>query len=174
MSRYILIAGPNGAGKSTIYGLTPDLKDIPYINLDKLERHSAGKLAVSMIEDCFIHNSSMVRETTLCGRTILTSINRALDADYEVTIHFIGVETEEICRQRIRSRVAKGGHNITNTDLHRRYPQSFERVKSLIPLCKEVFFYDNTTFFKKISKYVDGNEVWHADELPMWYTSLIR
>ena len=173
MSRYVLLAGPNGVGKSTIYGLTPDMKGITYINLDKLEKHSSGKQAVSIIEDCFAHNASMVRETTLCGRTIVSSIERALDAGYEVIIHFIGIESEDICRKRIKSRVARGGHNISDTDLHRRFSKSYEQVRKLIPVCSELYFYDNTEYFKKVAKYSAGKEVWHAANLPQWYVNLI-
>ena len=72
-----------------------------------------------------------------------------------------------------KSRVARGGHNISDTDLHRRFSKSYEQVRKLIPVCSELYFYDNTEYFKKVAKYLAGKEVWHAANLPQWYVDRI-
>ena len=183
MKEYIILAGPNGVGKSTIKNISGDFCGLTYINLDVIvhslsasdEMHrytQAAKIAADQIDACFRRNVSFVQESTLAGKSILTNVRRAKDAGYRVVIHFIGVDSADICKQRIRRRVAAGGHGIPDSDVERRYGRSFEAARILIPQVDEVYLYDNGIHFRKVSKYVAGQCIWRCKDLPDWYRKL--
>lgn len=110
--KYILIAGVNGAGKSTLYQILNSLKHMNRVNTDEILREfgdwrnssdiiKAGKIAVNKIKENFEKEISFNKETTLCGNSILKNIDIAKSRGYEVEVHYVGVETVEIAKQRI-------------------------------------------------------------------------
>ena len=136
MKRYIIIAGVNGAGKSTLFTLIEPLSRIEKINLDDLVRKigdwrdqrnviKAGKTVVRQINNYFENGISFSQETTLCGRSILRNIKRAKMFGYKIELHYVGLDSAELAKQRIRHRVMHGGHGISDKDVERRYIESF-------------------------------------------------
>lgn len=120
MKKYILIAGVNGAGKSTLYQTLDSLKDIKRVNIDEIVRENgnwrnpadvmtAGKQAIRVIKDYFDKGISFNQETTLCGNSILKNIDTALNEGYVVELHYVGVDSVDIAKQRIAYRVEHGG-----------------------------------------------------------------
>ena len=88
MKKYILIAGVKGAGKSTLYQTSDLLKAMERVNMDEIVRAfgdwrnfsdvtKASKTPVNMIKENFDNGISFNQETTLCGKSIVTNINRA-------------------------------------------------------------------------------------------------
>lgn len=164
--RYVLFAGVNGSGKSTLYQLLPEYQNLPRINTDEIVQEygdwkdfssqmKAGRKAVELLKSYFESRISFNQETTLCGRSILRNIENARNLGYQVEIHYLGVDSVEICKERIRHRVSAGGHGIPDRDVERRYSESLRNIKKVLPLCSRVYFYDNTESFAltAISKY---------------------
>lgn len=60
-------------------------------------------------------------ETTLSGRTYLPLLHTMRAAGYRVWLDFLWVPDLAITRQRVRGRVAKGGHDIPEEVQHRRF-----------------------------------------------------
>ena len=52
----------------------------------------------------------------------------AKEAGYEVTLIFIGVETVETSKDRVRTRVEDGGHDIPEDVQERRFEKSFQNA----------------------------------------------
>lgn len=130
--KYILIAGVNGAGKSTLYQILNSLKHMNRVNTDEILREfgdwrnssdiiKAGKIAVNKIKENFEKEISFNQETTLCGNSILKNIDIAKSRGYEVEVHYVGVETVEIAKQRIAYRVEHGGYGIPDTEAFNRF-----------------------------------------------------
>ncbi|MBO5063015.1 MAG: hypothetical protein J6C08_00685, partial [Campylobacter sp.] len=71
-------------------------------------------------------------ETTLSGKGIVRFIKLAKNKDYNITLFYIGLENVEISKKRVAIRVNKGGHNIDNKTLERRFGQSFDNLKELL------------------------------------------
>jgi predicted ABC-type ATPase len=185
MKKYILIAGVNGAGKSTLYQTLDFLQNMPRINTDEIVRSfgdwknsfdvmNAGKIAVKNLHQFFENGETFNQETTLCGKSIISNILYAKQLGYYVELHYVGVESAEIARERIAYRVAHGGHGIPDSDVYRRYEESFQQLKKVISLCDIVVFYDNTERFKRFAIYENGNLIQESDEQPDWYKTRLR
>lgn len=181
MPTYTIFAGVNGAGKTSIY------KTIYYeenklekrINTDEMvERIGSwqdNNLQISIAIEAvkllsyYISNSiSFNQETTLSGKTIVKNINTAKSKGYHVVMNYIGVESPDIAKERVRIRVSKGGHGISEDVIERRYNESLQNLRMVIDICDEINIYDNTNKFEQIAYIVNGELRWKSIVLPNW------
>lgn len=184
MKKYVLIAGVNGAGKSTLYQTLDSLKNMERVNSDEIVRgfgdwknpedvFRAGKMAVKKVAEYFRSGVSFNQETTLCGKAILRNIDKARALGYEIELHYIGIESADLAKQRIAYRVQRGGHDISNEDVDRRYLESFEHLKLVTDKCDTIILYDNTDVFKRFAVYQHGNLQLLTDAVPGWFEKYI-
>ena len=180
MKRYILYAGVNGAGKSTLYQTIRYKDSMPRINTDEILREfgewrnpsdlmKAGKMAVDQLNNCLLRGVTFNQETTLCGHTILRTIEKAKKLGYMIEMHYVGVDSPQIAKSRIAERVKMGGHGIPDQDVDRRYQESLKNLKTVIGLCDLAALYDNTTEFRRFAIYRNGEAVRVSHNLPVWY-----
>lgn len=181
MKTYVLFAGVNGAGKSTLYStLSGEILSMPRVNTDEIVRSlgdwrdmsvvlQAGKIAVKQLNNYFSQGVSFNQETTLCGGSVLRNIAKAKELGYKVVVHYIGVESVDIAKARVRSRVECGGHGVPDADIERRYVESINNLFKIIPVCDEVFVYDNTFAFNIFAKYSRGALEWINSQFPNWF-----
>lgn len=185
MQKYTLIAGVNGAGKSTLYYLLRDMQKIPRVNMDEINKSigswqnpddvmRAGRIAVNQINAYLEKRISFIQETTLCGKSIIRNINTAKEKGYFIEIHFIGVESSDIAKERIHQRVRNGGHGIPDEDVERRYTTAFLQMKKILSLCNLAVFYDNTTTFRRIAIFKSGKPVRISSVLPKWFQAYFQ
>lgn len=182
---YILFAGVNGSGKSTLYKLHPEYQNLPRVNTDEIARNSgdwrnitnqleAGKKAVKLIKSYLDESITFNQETTLCGTSILKNLEKAKKNGFLIEIHYIGVESAQICKDRIKARVLAGGHGIADADVDRRYRESFENMRFVLSLCDKVFFYDNTEAFKLVAIAESGVIDIRSLDIPNWLERIIN
>ena len=183
MKRYTIFAGINGAGKSTLYQEEyKPLNDEKRINTDEMVKTlgswqddnlqmKCARVAVKLIREYFNGGISFNQETTLSGRSIVNNIKKAKKLGYEVHLYYVGVDSVEIALDRIKKRVAIGGHGIPEHDVRRRYKNSFENFGEILPFCDVVVIHDNTKIMDIVAKFVDGNLVYKSKKIPNWITS---
>lgn len=186
MPKYIVFAGPNGSGKSTLYLTNKDFFDVPRVNVDEIVcqnngdwRNSAdvvaaGKIAIQKINSCLDSRDSFNQETTLCGKSAIRNIKKAKNLGYDVELYFVYVDSVEIAKQRILQRVAAGGHGIPEADIERRYTESLEKLKEVVPLCDKVELYDNSRRFRRVASIKSGKAIAVASEIPEWVSDLLN
>ena len=179
MADYILFAGVNGAGKTTLYQTDDYYKDTPRINMDEIVRgigswknqedvHRAGMIAVRMLKDYFDKGITFNQETTLCGRSVIGNINKAHTLGYRVILYYVGLDSVDIAKERVRLRVQNGGHGIPEADIEKRYVESLLNLKKIISVCEQVVLFDNTYSFYKVAVFENGRCVDKADHMPVW------
>lgn len=66
----------------------------------------------------------MVVESTLSGRTLRNTMIRAQAAGFEVTVIFIYLNSPDACVARVKQRVRRGGHDVPEVDIRRRFTRS--------------------------------------------------
>lgn len=128
----------------------------------------AGREAVTLINKYLEEGSTFHQETTLAGKTILKTIEKAKARGFYVVMNYIGVNTPEIAKERVAIRVVKGGHGIDPDTLEKRYYQSLEHLKQAFKICDEVHIYDNTTEMVQVM-YIGKNKIiWQDEKLLGW------
>lgn len=154
-----VLAGVNGAGKSSIgerifrakgsvvfnpdavaqriRGLHPD------ISLTTANAH-AWQIGKTLLEQAIAERRDYRFETTLGGNTIPQILTQAAEAGLRLNIWFCGLESPELHLQRVRSRVAQGGHDIPEKKIRERWTSSRQNLIRLLPLIHHLRLYDNS------------------------------
>lgn len=183
MKKYVLIAGVNGAGKSTLYQSLQSLQDMARVNTDEILKEfgdwrnaadviKAGKIAVSKIAQYFDEGITFNQETTLCGKSILNNIIKAKKIGYCIELHYIGVENVGIAKERVSTRIKQGGHGIAEKDIERRYVDTLENLKIILPKIDLTIFYDNTVEFRRFAIHKNGKPIRVSHSVPEWYKKI--
>ncbi|ATV64927.1 zeta toxin family protein [Fusobacterium pseudoperiodonticum] len=185
---FYLFAGVNGAGKSTLYNsesLNNDIKNTIRINTDEIVREigdwknnsdqlKAAKIAINLRNECFLYGKSFNEETTLTGKTILKTIERAKELGYELQLFYVGVSSTEIAKERIKSRVEKGGHHIENDIVEKRYYESLKNLKEILLKFDKVYLYDNSKKYKNIFSFSNNKILFKDNKSISWAKEAIE
>lgn len=91
--------------------------------------------AAALIES----GQSFTVETTLSGTTYLRMAARAKAKGFNVVLFHVGTTSVEINIERVKARVAKGGHDVPVEDQLRRYPRTIENLHKLLPIADLLF-----------------------------------
>ena len=142
--RILIIAGPNGAGKTTFATeYVSRWTDFPdFVNADLIARgHSplgrlpdhlaAGRYMVREMEARIRRGASFAFETTLAGRAPLRWIPRWQAAGYRIQLLYLKLTSPERAVQRVRQRVAEGGHDVSESVIRRRFVRSWRNFEEL-------------------------------------------
>lgn len=89
-------------------------------------------------------------------------------------MNYIGVESPEVAKERVKIRVGKGGHGIPDEDIERRYYESLKNLQRVINICDKINVYDNTTMFNEIISIRNGNILWRANTIPTWANIILN
>lgn len=180
MKIYTIVGGVNGVGKSSFTGVlksrTTDLGVI--VDVDKITAQMGGKAlegdkrAIRIMEDCIRDGVSFTQETTLSGHRPKAAAKRAKEAGYYIRLYYVGLDTAEESKRRIANRVARGGHDIGEADVERRFAGRWEALRAVLPFCDEAAFYDNDNGFVEVAAYRNGELILEGDHRPRWIVEL--
>ncbi len=179
MKIYTIIGGVNGAGKSSLTGvLKAERSDLGrIIDVDKLAIQcggnvDGGKAAIRMQAEFIKAGISFTQETTLAGQRPLRMVKEAKEAGYFVRLFYVGIGTAQEAIQRIENRVRKGGHDIPQEDVLRRFKSRFEALSNILDYCDEAVLYDNENGFVAVAEYRNGALLPIGDYRPAWLDEL--
>lgn len=176
MKKYTVIGGVNGVGKSSLTGVLCGI----YSNLGIVvdtgsitarlggDRIKGGKKAVEIIDGCLEKGVNFTQETTLSGKKTLRTVIRAKEKNYCIHLYYVGVNTAEESVLRIANRVKKGGHDIPERDVMRRFEKRFDDLERVLPYCDKVYFYDNENGFAEVGEYRNGRVILSGEYVPDW------
>ncbi|RZI80282.1 MAG: ZTL protein [Rubrivivax sp.] len=157
--RIFVLAGTNGAGKSSIGGATIRQRGGHYFNPDEAAsaiRRAHPHLSATQANSAAWHEGKRLLqqavqqkldynfETTLGGRSFTRLLEEAAHQGFEVRVWYVGLSSPEQHIARVRARVAKGGHDIPEADIRRRFDQSRSQLIKLLPHLAELRLYDNS------------------------------
>lgn len=134
MPQLYVISGCNGAGKTTAsYSVLPEMLGCSqFVNSDEFAKSLspfspdsasilAGKLMLLKMDYLFGRHEDFSIETTLATRSLKKIIDKARSENYSVTLLYFWLKSPELAVERVKARVAAGGHNIPENIIRRRY-----------------------------------------------------
>ncbi len=83
-------------------------------------------------------------ESTLGATTIPRLLLSAAQEGFEVRVWYVGLESPELHLARVRARVARGGHDIAEEQIRRRWDSSRLNLIRLLPYLAELKVFDNS------------------------------
>jgi predicted ABC-type ATPase len=180
VSRLDLVVGPNGAGKSTFveFVLTEARPGAPFVNADVIaaERwpedplshaHDAAQAADAARDALLARGESFIAETVASHESKIDLVRRACDAGYYVHLIVVAVP-EEYSVERVRMRVAAGGHDVPEEKIRSRWQRLWDNVVAMIELADSAEVFDNSgPGPATIATFVAG-EIVGAPRWPAW------
>ena len=104
---------------------------------------------------------------------MMENLKIAKENGFYIILNYIGVESPEIAKKRVKIRVSRGGYGIPEQDIEKRYYESLNNLNKVINLCDEINIYDNSYMLKDIIYYKNGNLIWKANVIPNWANFLL-
>ena len=142
-----IISGCNGAGKTTAsFTILPELLLIrEFVNADEIAKGlspfqpekvsiEADKIMLRRLQDLLSQNVDFAFETTLSTRSFVGFIKQAKETDYKINLIYYcyyWLDSAELAIERVKIRVAEGGHNIPTDTIIRRYYAGLENFINL-------------------------------------------
>jgi predicted ABC-type ATPase len=158
-----VLAGCNGAGKSSIGGAALLEVGVSFYNPDEAARkiaaanaHLSPPLTMTevngeawnqgrtLLERAIERRLDFAFETTLGGNTIPRLLERAAREGLAVHVWFAGLEGVDLHFERVRQRVARGGHDIPREKILERYDVGRANLIRLLPHLASVRVFDNS------------------------------
>lgn len=154
-----MIAGVNGAGKSSIGGAAIRKAGGAYYNPDEAARKlmaaglgltqpEANILAwhkgIELLLKAVGRKFDFTFESTLGATTIPGILRQAALQGTALRIWYVGLESPELHIARVQQRVRRGGHDIPEEDIRRRYERSRLNLIELIPVLTSLRVFDNS------------------------------
>ncbi|SFK46613.1 zeta toxin family protein [Succinivibrio dextrinosolvens] len=166
----LIVAGSNGSGKSTIYenfkNTVPEYRNLPLVNPDVITYNivkemgfnsinqlsvteqnianlKAAKTALTLRKKMIREKTSFAVETTASSRSIIDLADKAKEQGYRIDLLYVTVGSPLMNIKRVHQRVIKGGHNVADADILRRYNRSLLILPELIKRTDTIYVYDN-------------------------------
>lgn len=96
---------------------------------------AAGRIMLRRIDDLMVLREDFAFETTLSTRSFVGLIQRAKAAGYTINLIYYWLDSPELAKERVRSRVAEGGHSIPDLTITRRY---YAGISNFMRLYKDI------------------------------------
>lgn len=158
-SRIYVLAGANGAGKSSVGGAIFRDRGGEYFNPDEAARElmaanpglgqteadiTAWQRGTQLLRQAIAERLDYAFETTLGGNTIPRLLAEAAAQGVAIYVWYAGLSSPELHIERVRSRVRRGGHDIPDELIRRRFERSRLNLIALLPGLSALRIYDNS------------------------------
>jgi predicted ABC-type ATPase len=162
-----IIAGPNGSGKSSAYQnadieafsrsvwiINPDLLAARIRDIEGLPLGAANLQAVQRIE-AWLEASIRAHQTVGVETVLSTGKYRRLVLEaraysFEVRLTYVIVKSAELSVERVKLRVAKGGHDVPRDRIIARYGRSLDQLSWFLEQADQAAIYDNSESTPKL------------------------
>ena len=182
-SKAIFYCGTNGAGKTTLRGFNQDpvqiVIDSDHIAMQinpenpRLADIEAGRKAIELFKFAIENQIAFSMESTLSGTSIIQRMKKAKENGFYIRLNYVAVKNVEINIERVKARVNAGGHFIDEATIRNRYDVSLGNLLEVIPICDEVFIYDNSDTAPELVFHIKSkNFKQYVDILPEWCKQL--
>lgn len=158
-ARIVVLAGVNGAGKSSVAGAAIRAAGGEFFDPDSAAREllatnpsltaaeanaRAWEIGRSRLERALTQGEFFAFETTLGGKTICDLLLSGAACGAEIHLSFVGLASPELHIERVRRRVAAGGHDIPEEKIRQRFTTSRANLVRLLPHLASLYVYDNS------------------------------
>jgi predicted ABC-type ATPase len=158
-----VIAGPNGSGKSTLTSSIWFEGNSNLIDPDTIAR-SIDPVQPARAAIPAARRSILRCKALLAGRESFTP-EKTLAGHGAMTI----MKDPELHIERVRLRVSRGGHDIPDADIRRRYARSLMHAREALRLADEAVVLDNSGLHPvRMLLFENGVVVWRAAVLSEW------
>ena len=152
-----------------------DEEDYLHFSANGINSYSVAIVADFFKEQYLKHRISFSFETVFSHPAKIDILRRAQAAGFKTYMYFVATENPVINVNRIRERVALGGHDVPEEKTRSRYLRCMEQVRYALPYLNRAYFFDNST---EQSLYLAEYEsevgfTLHSELLPSWFRRFV-
>lgn len=152
-----------------------DEEDYLHFSANGINSYSVAIVADFFKEQYLKHRISFSFETVFSHPAKIDILRRAQAAGFKTYMYFVATENPVINVNRIRERVALGGHDVPEEKTRSRYLRCMEQVRYALPYLNRAYFFDNST---EQSIYLAEYEseagfTLHSELLPSWFRRFV-
>ena len=97
------------------------------------------------IKELLTHSADFVIETTLSTLSYVKLVKDCKAKGYEIILMYVWLNSPDLAKERVKQRVSKGGHNIPEDIIERRYYKGLTNLREkFVNLCDEWMLVDNS------------------------------
>lgn len=134
----VIVGGANGVGKTTFAYQYRDDFGITYLGADEIAAEiiknnckgnielKAGREFFKRLDLFLKKGKSVIIESTLSGMGLARKIEKFRTAGYSIHLIYVFLTDSELCKKRISVRIKKGGHDVPDLDVERRFFRSIK------------------------------------------------
>ena len=181
-----IIAGPNGAGKTTFAHefLPRYVRCDTFLNADYLAQgfsplaperaaFAAGRFMLSRMVELVRRRADFGFETTLSGKSYARVFQSMKTVGYRLHLFFLWLPNVDMAIARVASRVARGGHNIPEATIRRRFSLGLRNLFKLYrPMLDSWVIFDNSDMPPRTIASEDHGSL--KVSLPVVYKELLK
>jgi len=177
-----VFGGPNGSGKSSLIAKLEFEGRDNLLEADAIAKRinpadprqaavAAGREVILRTRQYLDNRESFAMETTLASRSTLATMLEAEARGFIVRLVYVCVDNPERSIKRVRERVARGGHDVPEEDVRRRYVRSLQNLPAVLLRAHQAFVYENSDGEpRRVLETQAGVIVWRADSETAWVT----
>lgn len=152
-----------------------DEEDYLHFSANGINSYSVAIVADFFKEQYLKHRISFSFETVFSHPAKIDILRRAQAAGFKTYMYFVATENPVINVNRIKERVALGGHDVPEEKTLSRYLRCMEQVRYALPYLNRAYFFDNST---EQSIYLAEYEsevgfTLHSELLPSWFKRFV-
>lgn len=152
-----------------------DEEDYLHFSANGINSYSVAIVADFFKEQYLKHRISFSFETVFSHPAKIDILRRAQAAGFKTYMYFVATENPVINVNRIKERVALGGHDVPEEKTRSRYLRCMEQVRYALPYLNRAYFFDNST---EQSIYLAEYEseagfTLHSELLPSWFRRFV-
>lgn len=108
-------------------------------------------------------------ETVMSHPSKIAFISKAVAMGYKVYLYFISTDDYSINQNRVKIRVKKGGHNVSNAKIKERYRNTMNQLIEAVLICHRSYVFDNTTDLELVLSINPRKEItFEKTRIPSW------
>ena len=160
----VIVSGANGSGKTTFAKPYVERLGYDFLNADEIAKKiedkgqknaliQAGRIFFQRLNNYIEEGQSFVIETTLSGTYINKVAKKAILQGYRIKVIYIFLDNPELCVERVKTRVVKGGHDVPEEDIIRRFYRSKSNFwDNFTSIANEwIMFYNGDEGFQQVA-----------------------
>jgi predicted ABC-type ATPase len=159
LAEIVIVAGPNGAGKTSFARqfLPGQFRQYTFVNADEIARSvpkvgltqiqidlRAGREMLNRVQSAVALGDDVMIETTLASLNWSRQIPIWRSKGYAVVLYYLRLPSAEAAIERVKRRVATGGHDIPEHVIRRRFIRSGRALEQIYkPIVDEWYVFDS-------------------------------
>lgn len=142
------------------------------INNIPVNSYTASLLADFLRTQLLKVNASFTFETVMSHPSKVDILDKAAALSYKTYLYFVTTSEPSVNIERIKSRIKKGGHNVSKDKIIQRFYRSIKLLPKAIKKCDRAFIFDNSTSLTLIAEFKKGKNVNKGYDLKNFITKI--